>query len=73
MDKLKGYKTILMNIVMGALALLAVIYPDLVLDKVAIADSIEQIFAGIAVLWTAFGVALRAVTDSPMFKRGEDP
>lgn len=64
---MKGYKTIVFNVVMMLITVLSSIYPDLILDKVMIGGAIEDLFAALAIIWTAGAIVIRAVTTGPMF------
>lgn len=64
---MKGYKTIVLNVAMLLVTVATVMNPDLVLDKVAIAESIDQVYLGIASLWTTAAVIVRSITIGPMF------
>lgn len=63
---MKGYKTIVLNLVMLIVTVLVALNPELVLDKVAIADSIETVFVEIATLWSVGAIIIRSFTDGPV-------
>lgn len=70
MGKLKGWKTILFNIIMIGFALVAVLNPEAVLPgEAAVKENIQALETVVVFFWGVGNVILRAVTNSPIFKK----
>ena len=71
MKALKGFKTIAFNILMLVIMGVRVINPEAELpDEAAVEASVVSLDAGLTALWGTVNIILRAVTDSPIFKKG---
>jgi len=70
MDFLKGYKTVVFNVVMAGIALVHVFNPGAELPGAeAVQGATDSFMAGVAAIWGVGGVVLRALTNSTMFKK----
>lgn len=69
MEFLKGFKTVIFNVVMALVTIVLAFNPDLALDPDAVSAGIDSLFAAIAVLWAAGSVVLRWLTTTAIFKR----
>ncbi len=72
MQKLKGFRTILFNAVMGLVAVLNA-FGLFGTDAAPSADQVTAAFDGLdvalAAIWSIGNVILRAITNTPMFKK----
>ena len=71
MKKLKGYRTIIMNVIMTISTVLMIWagkYSDESLQFIK--DNSEEILTSIAAIWGLLGTWLRIATDTPVFKNG---
>lgn len=66
---LKGFKTVIFNIVMAIIAIVLSFNPDLAIDQDAVASGIDSLFAGIAALWAAGAVIIRWFTTTTIFQK----
>lgn len=65
-----GYKTIIFNLVMGAVMLVKSLNPEAEMpDEATINSTIDMGLAALAAIWVAGGLILRAITDSPIFNK----
>jgi hypothetical protein len=65
----KGYRTIIFNVIMALGALVTLLSGVSVQDDVTtLADGVDLILEGIVAVWAIGSVWLRYVTDSPVFK-----
>lgn len=72
MDKLKGYKTVAFNVIMAILPIVAILNPDAQLPSgETISQNLDVIFGAYATLTATGNLILRAVTNSPIFKKKE--
>lgn len=69
MDKLKGYRTIVFNIIMAASTLMTIFFGvDVSDDATKLKEGIDLLLEGLTVVWGVGNVWLRAITNSPIFK-----
>lgn len=69
MDKIKGYRTILFNILMAIATITALFTGTKVENEVIqIQNGIDLLIQALAIIWAAGSIWLRAITDSPIFK-----
>lgn len=67
---LKGYKTIIFNVVMGLVMILRALSPESELpDAENVEDTIDSLDAALTAVWGVGNIILRAITDSPIFKQ----
>jgi hypothetical protein len=65
----KGYRTIIFNVIMALGALVTLLSGVSVQDDVTkLADGVDLILEGIVAVWAIGSVWLRMITDSPVFK-----
>lgn len=70
MKKLKGYRTILFQIVMAGVTIAHLRYPELMVpEEAAVQEGVDTVLAGIATLWGAGNVVLRFITNTPVGKK----
>ena len=70
MQRIKGYKTVAFNVVMTALLLIRAWQPEAELPtEEQVTQSLDAIDQGLIATWGLGNVVLRAVTNSPIFKR----
>ena len=67
MSKLKGYRTVLFNIVMAATAVANQFGAEI--DAPALVGGLDALDAAIAGIWAGGNLALRAITDTPIFRK----
>ena len=66
----KGFRTIAFNVLMTAIAILAIINPVAELpDPAQVAKLVEDFGIWFASAWGIGNALLRAITDSPIFKK----
>jgi hypothetical protein len=69
MAGLKGYRTIIFNVIMALAALVTLLTGTSVTDDITkLADGVDLILEGIVAVWAIGSVWLRMITDSPVFK-----
>lgn len=69
MDKIKGYRTVLFNILMAVATITALFTGTKVENEVIqIQNGIDLLIQALAVIWAAGSIWLRTITDSPIFK-----
>jgi len=67
---LKGYKTVAFNVVMSLITILTMFNPGSELpDAETVQGGIDAVEAAVVAVWTVGNLILRAVTDSPIFKK----
>ena len=67
---MKGYKTIVFNVLMVAIAIAHALNPDAVLPSGdAVQGATDQTVVALSALWGVGNVILRAVTNSTIFKK----
>jgi hypothetical protein len=67
---MKGWKTVLFNAVMVVIALVTTLNPDAEKpDAAAVQGAIDTGEAAFATIWGVGNVILRALTNSPIFKK----
>jgi hypothetical protein len=67
---LKGYKTAIFNAVMTVVMVLRLWNPDAELpDADTVSQGLDTIDAAIAAIWGTGNMILRAITDTPIFKK----
>lgn len=67
---MKGFRTVLFNAVMAVVMIVKAINPDAELpDEVAVTASIDAVELAIGLVWSIGNLFLRAITDSPIFKK----
>ena len=70
MNALKGFKTIAFNVIMLVVMGVRLINPEAELpDEAAVEATALSLDAGLTALWGIGNVILRAITDSPIFKK----
>lgn len=70
----KGYKTVVFNIVMGAVMLVRALSPDVELpSEDQVNSAFDAVEAGLTAIWTVGNLLLRAITDSPIFNKTKVP
>lgn len=68
---LKGFKTIAFNLVMTIVMAVRVLSPEAELpDEAAVQATVNVVDAALTAIWGIVNILLRAVTDSPIFKKG---
>lgn len=66
----KGYKTIVFNVVMGLVLFIRAMSPESELpDAESVEGAVDAVGAAFAAVWGIGNVILRAITDSPIFKK----
>jgi hypothetical protein len=69
MDAIKGFRTVLFNVLAAAAVLITLTTGvETKGDLVVLQQGVEQVIEGIVIVWVVGSVWLRAVTDSPIFK-----
>ena len=67
---IKGYRTIIFNAVMAVVLIVSAVVPDAELpDEAAISDAVVAFEMAVGLVWGVGSMILRAVTDSPIFKK----
>jgi hypothetical protein len=70
LDKLKGFKTIAFNVLMGATMLIRFFNPETqVPDVEEVTAAVDAVGASLTAIWGFGNMWLRAITDSPIFKK----
>jgi hypothetical protein len=70
---MKGWRTIVFNVIMALGALVTLLTGVSVQDDVAtLANGVDLILEGIIAVWAIGAVWLRMITDSPVFKGRKD-
>lgn len=70
---LKGYKTVIFNLIMGLIMMIRAMNPDAeVPSDGAVTSAIDAIDVALTMAWSAGNLILRAVTTSPIFKKGAE-
>jgi hypothetical protein len=70
MNKLKGYRTVIFNIIMTLVMFWQVQQPDVELPTADhVNQSLDAVEAVVTVLWGIGNLFLRAWTDSPIFEK----
>lgn len=70
MDTIKGYRTIVFNVLMAIATITALLTGTKVENEVIqIQQGIDLLIQGLAIIWAAGSIWLRSVTDSPIFKK----
>lgn len=68
--KMKGYKTVVFNIIMGIVMLVKVLGGDASgLEDVDVSGAIDIVEAGLVTLWSVGNIILRAITSTKIFNR----
>ena len=69
MDKLKGYKTIIFNVIMAISMLMTIFFGvDVSADATKLKDGIDMALQGLITVWGIGSIWLRIITDSPIFR-----
>lgn len=70
---LKGYKTVIFNIIMGLIMMVRAMNPDAEVpgDEV-VTSAIDALDVALTMVWSVGNLILRAVTTSPIFKKREE-
>lgn len=67
---MKGYKTIAFNVIMAVITVLALFNPGAELPTgETVSESLDAVFAAISSVTVVGNMILRAVTNSPVFKK----
>jgi len=61
---MKGWRTVAFNLVMGVVSIFGITAVD--------AETVNTAIAGAAAIWTVGNIVLRAVTNTPIFKKWTD-
>ena len=70
LDKLKGYRTVIFNVIMGIIMLVRVFNPDAQLPAdEAVNQALDATSAALDAVWLVGNLVLRAITDSPIFRK----
>jgi H+/gluconate symporter-like permease len=70
MDTIKGYRTIVFNVLMAIATITALLTGTKVENEIIqIQNGIDLLLEGLAIVWAAGSIWLRSVTDSPIFKK----
>lgn len=70
MEKFKGYRTVLFNIVMAVVMITKSLNPDMESPSAEeVQQAVDMLDAAIAAVWGIGNVVLRAITTSPIFKK----
>ncbi len=73
MSSLKGFRTVIFNIIMGAIMVIRAFNPEAELpDEVAVQGAVDAVDAAISSVWLVGNLILRAITDSSIFKKEPD-
>ena len=68
-DSIKGYRTVVFNVLMAVATISALLTGTKVENEVVqIQEGIDLLLQGLAVIWAAGSIWLRSITDSPIFK-----
>lgn len=71
MDKIKGFKTVLFNVIMTAIMLTGMWGGDVLeIDEEDVVSTLDALEAAIVGIWGVGNIMLRAVTNSPIFNKG---
>jgi len=66
----KGYKTVAFNVLMSLVTIITMFNPGSELpDAETVQGGINAVEAAVVAVWTVGNLILRAVTDSPIFKK----
>jgi H+/gluconate symporter-like permease len=69
LEAIKGYKTVVFNVLMALATITALLTGTKVENEaIQIQNGIDLLLQGLAVVWAAGSIWLRAITDSPIFK-----
>ena len=69
LDKIKGYRTVIFNIVMSFAVITTLLTGVNVENEVTqLQKGFDLLIESLTVLWAAGNIWLRAITDSPIFK-----
>lgn len=69
MDKLKGYRTIVFNVIMAISMLMTIFFGvDVSGDATKLKEGIDMALQGLTTIWGIGSIWLRIITDSPIFK-----
>ena len=69
-SSLKGFKTIAFNVLMTIVMAVRVLNPEAELpDEAAVQATVNVVDAAITAAWGIGNIILRAITDSPIFKK----
>jgi len=67
---MKGYRTIAFNVIMSIVAVLAIVAPDAEVPTAdAVNAGIDAVETAVVAVWSVGNMLLRAITNSPMFKK----
>jgi hypothetical protein len=67
---LKGYRTIIFNVIMSAFMLISLWSPSTELPSgEEVKGALEQLDLALAFFWGLGNIILRAITDTPIFKK----
>lgn len=67
---MKGFRTVIFNIVMVIVMVIKAVYPESELpDEETVASTVDAVEVAIGMVWSTGNLILRAVTDSPIFKK----
>ncbi len=70
MRLIKGFKTIAFNVVMTIVMAVRVLNPEAELpDDAAVQATVNMVDAALTAAWGIVNIILRAVTDSPIFRK----
>lgn len=73
MDTLKGYRTVLFNLIMILAYLVTLITGvDVTEDVVQLKDGVYQLLISLGIIWSVFSIWLRYITDTPIFRKRID-
>ncbi len=64
---LKGYKTVLFNLIMGGVAWLAILSPQEAPSAADVSGTIDAVDTAVVALWTLGNWVIRAFTTAPIF------
>ena len=69
MDKLKGYRTIVFNVIMAISMLMTIFFGvDVSGDATKLKEGIDMALQGLTTIWGIGSIWLRIITDSPIFR-----
>lgn len=72
LDKIKGYRTVIFNILMASATITALISGVKVENEVKqLMEGFDLLLVAITAIWTSGSIWLRAITDSPIFKKSK--
>jgi hypothetical protein len=67
---MKGYKTIAFNLLMAVIAVLSALNPEAELPSSEdVQSGVDAVSAAVAAVWGLGNILLRAITDTPIFKK----